>query len=244
VPQLGPKWVTIGEADGGAAALTVAELESSMGASGFLGSIAISGDLSDSIKRLSEENWNDRFAFLAFGIKTVYPPFKLEDVFTAPGLARYQLANQSCSTPALEKPPALREMLKPNWQSNPLVQRFLDRNTLARKPARVPLLIVNTGDAKGPDSTAPQVVARMCGQKDLVDFETYPGQDPTSLMGVSISTPDFVDQSQIRRRQRPEHLSLTPHYQIVNSEFSGFPSDLAPEACFLCPPEPAQRQNK
>ncbi len=43
VPQLSSKWVAIGEAGGGAAALTVAEVEDPARDPGYLGSIGIAG---------------------------------------------------------------------------------------------------------------------------------------------------------------------------------------------------------
>ena len=156
---------------------------------GYLGSVAISGaiDLRTAIDRLSQLGWEDGFAFLAYGVGTVYPEFRPEGVFTSKGLSRYRAVNQACSAPLQEPPTALGDMLKIGWQDNPFVRNFLDRNTLGLRRAHAPLLVISAEDPKATDSMAARVVARMCGQGDRIDFERYPDVDPSGLMGASVA---------------------------------------------------------
>jgi len=186
---LGQRWVTVGEDDGGAAALAVAELEDSLHDTGFLGSVAISGafDLKTALDRMAQGPWQDSLAFLAYGIQTVYPKFRPADWMTSKGLERYRVANQSCSTTAAESRSPLKDMLKPSWQSDPLVRDFVQRNTLGLKPARAPLLIISTESANPGDSMTARVVGRMCGQGDRIDVKSYSAADSSEVMGASMS---------------------------------------------------------
>jgi alpha-beta hydrolase superfamily lysophospholipase len=88
VPQLGRKWVAMGESAGGLAALGVAELERDIRDPNYLGSIAVSG-IADG-KELYEEIAKDspgQFVFLAYGVQTLYPRFQVNQVHfqTTPG---------------------------------------------------------------------------------------------------------------------------------------------------------------
>ena len=188
--QLSSKWVAMVDGEGGAAALAVAELQGYKPDPNYLGSVAVSGaiDLKAEIGRLSERDWQDGFAYLAYGIKTVYPQFPLEDMLTPKGLARYTAVNQTCSAPLPSPTPALSDMLKSGWQGNPFIRNFLERNTLGLRPTPVPLLIVNAEDSQAADSMAFRVVARMCAQGDHIDFERYSGNETSGLIGASVAT--------------------------------------------------------
>ncbi len=184
VAQLGTRWVAIGEADGGTPALFVAELHDEAEDHNYLGSVSISGvlDLGAAIDQLWRGN---RFAFLAYGIKTVYPSFRLEDMLTPEGLGRYETVTPACSPPAAMSALSLAEALKPGWQTSPFIKQFLLRNSLGSKPAHAPLMVISAEDPTG--STDAKVVARMCGQKDRITFETYPSLDPNDLFGTSVA---------------------------------------------------------
>ena len=63
------------------------------------------------------------------------------------------------------------QMLKPDWEDDSFVQQFFARNTLGQKPAYGPLLIIS-GDTDPAISTGmtAQVVARMCKERDMLQF--------------------------------------------------------------------------
>ena len=188
VPQLGTRWVAIGEADGGRSALFVSELQNQTEDQNYLGSVSISGglDLRVEIEQLWQGNWQDRFAFLAYGIKTDYPAFRLGEMLTPKGQGRYETVTQTCSPPAAEATLLPAETLRQGWQTLPSVKQFLLRNSLGSKPSHVPLLVISAEDPKV--SADAKVVTRMCGQKDRIMFETYPGLHPNDLFGTSIAT--------------------------------------------------------
>jgi hypothetical protein len=188
VPQLSPRWVAMGDGEGGAAALAVAELENQMDDPNYLGSVAISGamNLKTLMERLAQGRWEDTFASLAYGTKTVYPKFQVDDILSPKALARYREIDKTCRTRTYDNAPPLRDMLKATWENNPFVRDFLERNTLGLSPARAPLLVISTDNAKSTYSMAAQVVARMCQQRDRIDFEAYPGLDPAAVIGESV----------------------------------------------------------
>lgn len=186
VPQLGRRWIVVGQRDGGAAALSVSEMQS--GDSGLLGSISIAGDLDlrDATGQTESGTWQDRLAYLAYSIKTVFTEFRPEEMLAAKGMARYTAVTPQCTPPALKTPLSTPETLKPEWLDLKLVQSFFARNTLGLKAARVPLLIISPSDPR--NSVDAQVVARMCSQKDRIDFKTYPGIDANELIGTTVAT--------------------------------------------------------
>ncbi len=188
VAELGTRWIALGEANGGTSALFVAELQDEADDHDYLGSVSISGvlDLKVATERLWQGNWEDSFAFLAYGIKTVYPAFRLEEVLAPEGLRRYETVTPVCSAPALKSAFSPAEALKPSWQNIPFVKQFMLRNSLGSKTARAPLMVISTEDPMG--STDEKVVTRMCGQKDRVTFETYPSVNPNDLFGTSVAT--------------------------------------------------------
>jgi len=190
VPQLSSRWLAMGDAEGGAAVLAVAELENRMNDPNYLGSVAISGamNLKTIMERLARGEWQDTFAFLAYGIKTVYPKFQVDDILSAEALARYREVDKTCRTRTQDKAPPLRDMLKRTWENNSFVRDFLERNTLGLSPAHAPLLVISTDNAKSANSMTAQVVTRMCQQQDRIDFEAYPGLEPAAVLGGSVET--------------------------------------------------------
>ncbi|HEY1731406.1 MAG TPA: hypothetical protein VGG15_06645 [Terriglobales bacterium] len=186
LPQLGAKWIAIGVGNGGASALSAAELM--IQDKDDVGAISISGalDLKNATDQAARGAWQDSFAYLAYGIKTVSPSFRLQDMLLPKSLARYDAVTVTCSVPPLKTPLTSAESLKPGWESSKYVDNFFQRNTLGRKPASAPMLIISAEDSR--DSIDARVVSRMCDQKDRIDFKAYPGVDPNDLIGTTIAT--------------------------------------------------------
>ncbi|MGA7295267.1 MAG: hypothetical protein WBW53_15725 [Terriglobales bacterium] len=189
LPQLGLRWVAMGDAEGGAAVLALAEIESHENDPNFLGSVAISGaiDLKSTLYRPSRGLWKDSFAALAYGIETVYPEFHVDDILKEKALARYREIGSTCSLREDDHAPPLGDMLKASWESDPYVGRFLQRNVLGLSHARTPLMVISGEDPVADASMAAQVVNRMCHQKDRVDFERYPGLEAADVIGGSVA---------------------------------------------------------
>jgi hypothetical protein len=204
VPHLNSRWVAVGIGQGGSAVVAVAELERETRDPNYLGGIVIS-ELDDSQDRSESpgaQSVPDMPLFLAYGIKTVYPEFDVNDILIDKALALYPRVEQSCSDPAADAGLSPAEMLKPNWQRNHFVTEYLSRNTLGTKPAQGPVLVIRSefNSTVLMERTA-KVIVRMCKQKDIVDFERYPQSDRGSVFGDSVR--DQIAWIQARFAGRP-----------------------------------------
>ena len=110
VAELGTRWIALGEANEETSALFVAELQDEADDHDYLGSVSISGvlDLKVATDDSARELGRPFRPFLAYGIKTVYPAFRLEDVLAPEGLRRYETVTPVCSAPALKSASHLR----------------------------------------------------------------------------------------------------------------------------------------
>ena len=181
VPQLGPRWIALGRAEGGWAAAGAAEMAGEIRDTDLLGSVAVGGvaDLGDIYQRLPaakqapKESSVSKFILLAYAIKSVYPQFQPRDILTEMGVALYQQVDQGCAEPTAEAA-ALPQVLKPDWQRNKFVQEFFERNQLGAKPASAPVLVLASESAQGvPKALNAAAVARMCKQRDRVQSYEY-----------------------------------------------------------------------
>jgi len=189
VPQLGARWIVMGEAEGGLTAAAVAEKENGIRDPGYLGSIAISALMG--AKEIYENSTQGpsslMLASLAYGIKTVYPQFQVTDMLTEKALALYHNAEQICLESGSMAEPSPAEMVKPGWESNEFVRQYFERNRLGQTRAYGPILAIS-GDADQAivATLTAQVIARMCKQGDRVQWERYPNLNPGSVIGDSV----------------------------------------------------------
>lgn len=186
VPQMGSRWIAMGTEEGGTAVLGVAELEHEIKDPNYLGTITIArlADLQDVYASLGNLSYKSPL-FLAYGVQTVFPKFQASDVLSAKAVPLYKQIGESCGEGRAVPEPAAAEMLKPDWKNNASIQQYFDRNRAGLKPATVPLLIVQTqGDAES--AAEKKVTGRLCGRGDRVQVETYPENDPGSLIGDSV----------------------------------------------------------
>lgn len=189
VPELGTRWVAAGYSQGALVAAKLAEAESEIGDPGYLGAVAISGvvEPQEMFAHLALGPDHSMLVFLAAGIKTVFPEFRVEDMLTEKAMRLYQYISHSCEV-RLGPEPEAREMLKPDWGNNAYVKRFFVRNSLGRQPAFGPLLVIGgETDAEVPPALAAAAVARLCEQKDRVLFVKYRGPNASSVLGNSVS---------------------------------------------------------
>lgn len=189
VPQLGWKWIVMGEAEGSLAAVAVAEKEDEIRDPGYLGSIAISGvaGLREIYGPAGLGSSSFMLASLAYGIKTVYPQFQPTDMLTEKAMALYHRVEQICWDAETSPELSPAETVKPAWDVNPFVRQYFVRNSLAQTRAYGPLMII-TGDADPaiPAATTAQAVARMCHQGDQIQWQRYPSLDPGRVIGDSV----------------------------------------------------------
>ncbi len=186
LPSLGSRWVAMGTGEGGMEVVGVAELEREAGDTNYLGSIAISrlADLQDLYQPVSSLTYKLPL-FLAYGIKTVYPQFDVNDILTDKALPLYQQIGQVCGETEIAQKPSAAEVLKPNWESNQFVQNYFNRNRLGLKPTHAPLLVISS-EADPSILETTKTVARLCQQGDRIQFEKYPESDPGKVIGDSV----------------------------------------------------------
>ncbi len=189
VPQLGTDWVAAGYSQGGLVAVGVSEPEGEIGDPNYFGAIAIAGigEPQEIFENLVREPTYSMLVFLAHGIKTVFPEFRVEEMLTEKAIPLYQYIGHACEA-RLGPKPAANEMLKPGWENNRYVKEFFSRNRPGLKPAHGPLLLIDgEEDAGVPSALTATAVAQLCKQKDYVLFVTNPGLNASTVLGNSVS---------------------------------------------------------
>jgi pimeloyl-ACP methyl ester carboxylesterase len=188
VPQLGRKWVALGTGEGSMAVAALAESESQIRDANYLGGIAISGiaEAKDLYQRLAQGPSHRALAFLAYGIKTVYPQFQPGEMLTEKAMPIYEQAEEDCGNDGNGSKGSTTGIVKPNWEDDKYVRPFFARNTLGQKPAYGPLLVISGETDPALPTTTAQVIARMCKQGDRIQFEKYPNPEPELLAGNSV----------------------------------------------------------
>jgi pimeloyl-ACP methyl ester carboxylesterase len=202
VPQLGPRWVAMGESQGGLAAVGVAEAESEMRDSNYLGSITISdaADAQEVWRRLAQGP-SRRILVLAHTVKTLYPEFEVEEMLNAKALPLYHDIEQACDLNAGPELPA-NEVIKADWDKKKLVQEFFRRNTPGQKRAYSPLLVISgEADPLVPVAVSANIVTRLCKQGDRVQFYKFPDLDASGVIGGSVR--DQINWIEARFAGRP-----------------------------------------
>jgi pimeloyl-ACP methyl ester carboxylesterase len=185
MPQLGARWIVMGEGEGSLAAVAIAEKQNEIHDAGYLGSIAISGltDAKEVFARSAQGPAIGMFTFLAYGIKTVYPQFQVTDMLTEKAVALYQQIQQNCGETAVAQLPAA-ETLRPGWDNNEFVKQYFVRNTLGQTKAHGAILVISADVDRTVPVAAP-LIARMCKQGDRVQWERYPNLEPGRVIGDS-----------------------------------------------------------
>jgi hypothetical protein len=205
VPQLSKHWIAAGIGDGVLAIAGVAELQHEITDQSYLGGILITGlsNLEDSYQQPSLA----AFLFLTYGAMTVFPQFEPKDVLTDKGLPMLARAEHVCGDSGLETHLSESGIAKPNWQSNRFVRQYFERNRAGQKPAYAPMLAIGDAD---PHGKMTDVIARMCKQGDVVQFEKFAASDPGSALGDSVT--DQIAWIQGRFAGRPAPNNCSEHH--------------------------------
>ena len=189
VPQLGRKWVAMGESAGGLAALAVAELEGDIRDPDYLGSIAISGiaDAKEFYELSASGRSPAQLVVLAYEIQTLYPQFQENQMLTEKALALYPQVEKACGMASTDSETTAAQVLKPGWQGNGAVEHFFARNTIGQKPSYRPLLLVSSdADPAVRMGMTARVVSRLCRQNDAVQFHDFQRSEFASVLGDSV----------------------------------------------------------
>ncbi len=155
----------------------------------YLGSIAISGiaDAKEFYEPSAKDSVPAPLIVLAYQIQSVYPRFQANQMLTEKGLAFYSQLEKSCIVMSRDPDTIAAPVLKPGWQDDSVVEQFLARNTIGRKPAYRPLLIDQqrrrSGSAHGHDRKG---CGKPCRQRDVVQFHDYQSSEFASVLGDSV----------------------------------------------------------
>jgi hypothetical protein len=203
VPKFSSKWIAMGYGEGGLTVVGIAEL-GAIGEPYYLGGIIISG-----VAGLEPPDGPGASPLLlAYGIKTVFPQFAEREILTDEALTLYPKLDQACAGPAPEERARASGMLKPNWQKNPFVRRYFDRNTVGAKPARGPLLVIaSAANSRAAASTTAEVIRRLCERGDQVEFQTFASPDPGYVIGESVRDQMAWIQARFAGRAAPRNCS-------------------------------------
>ncbi len=189
LPQLGKKWVVAGYSQGASVAAGVAEAVGEMGDPNFLGAVSIAGvaDRQEMFERLANGPEHSMLVFLARGVKTVYPEFRIEEMLAEKAIPLYQYISHVCEAGAGPQV-ASNEMLELGWENNLNIKKFWERNRLGGRPAHSPLLVISgEADTVLPAALTARAVDQLCQQKDRVLFVKYPGLNESAVLGNSVS---------------------------------------------------------
>ncbi len=186
VPQLGSRWIVMGEAEGGLTALTISEKENQIPDPGYLGAVVISGFAA--AKEIYEAPRGASalpVLLLAHGIQTVYPRFRVSDILKDKALARYHLIEQSC--PGTTSELSLDTAVKPGWWNNPFVIQYFARNSPDQRRGHGPILAISA-DAKSmsPALGPAPTINRLCRIGDKVQWDQYPEPNLGGVLGDSV----------------------------------------------------------
>lgn len=194
VPQLGAKWIVMGEAEGTLATVAVAEKENEIRDPGYLGAIAISGiaDTKERYEPSAPESSRSgssslMLTSLAFGLKTVYPQFQVTDMLTEKGLSLYHRIEETCWEREASRVLPISEVVKPGWDNDRFVRAYFDRNRLGLTPAYGPITVISSdSDPAAPETLTAQTIACMCKQGDRLQWQRYSNLDPGRVIGDSV----------------------------------------------------------
>src|SRR5262249_51100751 len=129
VKQLGEKWAAIGHSQGGSAVLMVSEMQNKIKDRNYLGAISLSpvGDLQDWVESMNDSKYRGYVAFVAYGMKAVYPKSEYADILTPQATEVMKVVkeggwNVTLSTFAFKVPKG--KMLKAGWKKNDHFQKL------------------------------------------------------------------------------------------------------------------------
>jgi acetyl esterase/lipase len=158
----------------------------------YLGAISLApvadvGDWAESMN--CSPKYRGYVAFVAFGIKAVYPEFETSEILTPQAdklmpvvekggwfVTLATFADKEIGIP-------VGKVLKAGWKKSKHFQEFRNLTALGEKPSYGPVLLLQ-GEAEKtiPTEQTDALYKRMTKQKTMVDYRTYPDLDHDSLV--------------------------------------------------------------
>ena len=186
--QLGSRWVAVGHSEGGLAVLKLAEVQARLKDPNCLGVIAIAppGAWEASLGAINDSMYRGYAAFVAFGLKAVYPDFEYGDLLSPEATKLMPVVKDhgwevSMATFAYQVPPG--RMLRADWKQNRRLRQFAALSIPGAKAAGGPvLLLAGLADATVPAKTVELTFQQLRGQGTAVEYRAYPGLDHDPLV--------------------------------------------------------------
>ncbi|MGB7492817.1 MAG: lipase family protein [Candidatus Acidiferrum sp.] len=188
IPQLGARWIAMGEGEGSVVAGAVTETVSEIQDQNFLGSIGLGGLVdSENIANGWMQGDPTGMIYVAQGVKAEFPEFEPSEILTAQVMPYYRKALDSCDAVSELPPLSANQVLKQNWPENRFIKQYFAVNTLGRKPASRPILIlISDSPSSVPVAFTDQAVKRLCSQRDLILYKKLKSRDSKALIGDSV----------------------------------------------------------
>ena len=184
LPQIGSRWIAMGVAEGGLAAIAVAQKEHEIRDSGYLGAMVVSDIVSakDILADPAQASSSIKLASLAYGTKTVYPNFEPSKILTEKGMTLYHGIEQTCPDMGLVSESPVTESVKSSWDENKLLLQYLDRSSPTVNQTYGLILMISSDHAP---STS-DAISKMCRLSDQVQWLHYQDLDPGRVIGDSV----------------------------------------------------------
>jgi acetyl esterase/lipase len=190
-PQLGARWVAVGHSQGATAVLFVAELQGQRKVPdpNYLGAVALSPGtdrlllLRAAIKNPANHGY---LAFLAYGIKAVYPEFQYSDFLTPEAVKLMLVVKEggwfvTLATFAHKVP--VGKMVLSGAEKNPHFLKLRDMSMIGLKRAHGPIFLAQGDkDTTIPIDTVRIAYKRMLDQGTTAEYKEYAGLDHDSLV--------------------------------------------------------------
>jgi len=184
VPALGKKWVTIGHSQGAPQCWPSAKRSRPFVIPNYLGAIAvgIGGDLTTVFQAVNKTTNHGYFAFLAYGVKAVFPEFNYADWLTPEAIKLMPILNTGgwyVSLATYGTKLAIGHIVKPGWENNSTYRKFRELSLIGSRPGFAPvLLLTGLADLAVPPEAAKAAYERMRKQGPQWSI----GRTPVSTM--------------------------------------------------------------
>ena len=196
MPELGRRWVVVGHSQGGLAAWSVGEIETTLHDPDYLGSVSVAGtfDIKSLLSRNGEPGSFGAFylTYLAFGLHAQSPSFLPGDVLEGKALERYtDSTTKGCWDYAYAGfiGAAPGPVLKTGWEQNPAVTQLSQIDEIGAAPIKGPFLVIaGEADESVTFRMLRPLVQKACRNGVALEFRSYPGLDHDPVMDRS--TPD------------------------------------------------------
>ena len=190
IAEAGSRWMVVGHSQGGQAALGTGELSEQRAPElEFLGvvSIAPGTSLLKALAHVAETpDFYDMLGFVATSIKVSDPSFDYSALLGADLLASIKTIQTACANIPFGP---LKDVIKSDYASNPIIQAFATRNQPGQRVTARPILLVTGGSDKLiPVAAVDQLAQSLQEIGDNLVYQVFADADHDSILEEGYST--------------------------------------------------------